>query len=812
MDFAIQLMRFPNNHIIFWIFILLPGLSFSQVILNVMSLEDSSKLYNVSVYDVYGDSLICKINASQPCKITTGKDLFIECKYRGFEDLYLTIKEQTKDTLNLYMRKSLAIEAESLDEIMVTDATSSYLRDIDGMGIYAARKTERIDLDKVAGNKAIGIQRQIYAKIAGLNVWESSGSGLNTEIGARGLNPARSSNFNVRQNQYDIAADAIGYPDAYYVPPAEAIKRIDIIRGASSLQYGPQFGGTINYHLKGAELSSGWRHEVLSSIGSFGLFNQSLGFGYGGQKIAFYTFSNYRQGNGWRPNSGFQVGFNHSQLAFLITKNWTAQLEHTTYLYEAQQPGGLTDALFAQNPNQSIRSRNYFRVYWYLPALTLNGKIGKNGRFNTKLWMLRAGRDAVGFLGNIARVDLGENRDLLRDTYKNIGHESRYIGQWTWADRPQSFLLGIRNYFGNTTKRQGLTDSLSSASYNYLSPNIIDGSQYEFPSINHALFAEHIFRLPKSWKIVPGIRYEIVESNGEGSFRQLNTDLAGNILFDTIINETFTSPRSFFLLGIGVSKTLQNGLDFYANWSQNYRAINFNDLRIVNPNFRIDPNLKDERGYNMDVGFRGNYNGVQFDITAYYLRYANRIGFLLEVDSQWLTTYRFRTNVGQSNTYGFESLLEIDWLQLKSHEDETPLWSLITMVNYSYSNGRYALEENPAIDGKKIELVPQGIFRSSFTLSYDSRYTVGAQWSWTGEQFADATNATFSPDAVHGLIPSYQILDIYMKARWKQLSTEINLNNALNTTYFTRRASGYPGPGILPSDPRNITFSLGWVF
>ena len=29
--------------------------------------------------------------------------------------------------------------------------------------------------------------------------------------------------------------------------------------------------------------------EVLSSIGSFGLYNQSLGFGYGGDKVAFYT-------------------------------------------------------------------------------------------------------------------------------------------------------------------------------------------------------------------------------------------------------------------------------------------------------------------------------------------------------------------------------------------------------------------------------------------------------------------------------------------------------------------------------------------
>ena len=42
-------------------------------------------------------------------------------------------------------------------------------------------------------------------------------------------------------------------------------------------------------------------------------------------------------------------------------------------------------------------------------------------------------------------------------------------------------------------------------------------------------------------EIVPGIRYEFVKSNGEGSFRQFNTDLAGNILYDTITNESFSS-------------------------------------------------------------------------------------------------------------------------------------------------------------------------------------------------------------------------------------------------------------------------------
>ena len=64
-------------------------------------------------------------------------------------------------------------------------------------------------------------------------------------------------------------------------------------------------------------------------------------------------------------NSGFQAGFNHSQLAFVLSKNWTAQLEHTTYLYEAQQPGGLTDALLLKS-NQSIRNRNFLECGTYL--------------------------------------------------------------------------------------------------------------------------------------------------------------------------------------------------------------------------------------------------------------------------------------------------------------------------------------------------------------------------------------------------------------------------------------------------------------
>ena len=101
-------------------------------------------------------------------------------------------------------------------------------------------------MNDVIGNKSTNNPRQIYAKVAGLNIWENDGAGIQLAIGGRGLSPNRVSNFNTRQNGYDISADALGYPESYYTPPTEAVERIEIVRGAASLQYGTQFGGMIN--------------------------------------------------------------------------------------------------------------------------------------------------------------------------------------------------------------------------------------------------------------------------------------------------------------------------------------------------------------------------------------------------------------------------------------------------------------------------------------------------------------------------------------------------------------------------------------
>jgi len=126
----------------------------------------------------------------------------------------------------------------------------NHMKNVEDFGIYAGKKSEVILMDNVIGNTATNNSRQIYSKISGLNIYENDGAGIQLGIGGRGMNPNRVANFNTRQNGYDMSADALGYPDSYYAPPSEALERVEIIRGASSLQFGPQFGGFINFKLK----------------------------------------------------------------------------------------------------------------------------------------------------------------------------------------------------------------------------------------------------------------------------------------------------------------------------------------------------------------------------------------------------------------------------------------------------------------------------------------------------------------------------------------------------------------------------------
>ena len=367
---------------------------------------------------------------------------------------------------------------------------------------------------------------------------------------------------------------------------------------------------------------------------------------------------------------------------------------------------------------------------------------------------------------------------------------------------------GIRCYRGFTVKEQGLADSSSNPNFSF--ENKLDhyGSYFEFPSLNKAFFIENLVRVNDCISITPGFRYDRIVSESDGFFHAVLNDS----LYYT--NNRKKLERGIFLAGLGASYKCFVGGEAYANFSQNYRAINFNDMQVINSNVVIDPDLEDEKGFNLDLGLRGIAWGIlEYDLSVFYLNYSNRIGYLLKYYNEstapspgleW-TTYRLSTNIGDSKTLGIESY--VSWNVFKSFNDiETHALNLF--LNTSFQKGTYVRSDEPSILGNSLEYNPDMNLKFGLQYQYKS-FTSSLLYSYTSSQFSDAQN-TISPtqNALFGEIPSYSVVDWSAKYEKEKFIIEVGVNNLLDRSYFTRRATGYPGPGIIPSDKRNYYMCL----
>lgn len=713
-------------------------------------------------------------------------------------------QEQPKPTDSLFSK--------NMPEITVVGrgSRSDYqqMPEIVGTNIYAGKKNALIVLDNVKGNVVTNTMRQVLAKVPGIHIWESDPSGVQIGIAARGLSPNRSWEFNVRQNGYDISADPFGYPEAYYNPQLQAVQRIEIVRGQGSLQYGPQFGGLVNYILRnGSEIDKPFQVETQQTIGSNGMLNSYNAIGGNTEKVNYYSFFDHRNGNGWRQNSRYYTNAAYGTVTYKITSKFSLTAELMHQHVRSQQPGGLPDSLVYADAQKSFRSRNWFDITWTMPALIANYNINNHTRWNTKIFATIGDRNSVGFIAptttkdtiNAATKDYN-NRVLNADTYRNYALESRIITDYYLGKMKNSLSGGIRLYTGTTTR---VADGKGTTGTDY-DMTLIGNYPRDiaFTSRNVAAFVENIFRISDKFLVIPGVRYEWLEGSAGG---RIGFAPNGD---DPIKLQEVKRSRSFILAGLGSEYHLTKSTEIYANYSQAYRPIQFANLQAPPTTDVVDPNLKDAKGYNIDLGYRGKVsNFLQFDISGFYLQYNNRVGTITPTG----TNYRLITNVGNSTSKGFEGYAEIDLAKAFTKSIKT---ELSIFGSYGYTDATYSGDHKDAqTKGKKVENAPTNILRTGITTGYKT-IALTAQINYVDKTYSDANN-TEKPSAngQTGLIPSYSVTDLTVTYKHsKKLNLKAGLNNIFDKRYFTRRAGGYPGPGALPGDGRTFFVSVGAKF
>lgn len=699
------------------------------------------------------------------------------------------------------------IKVKNLSELTMVGAKSKsdyhQMPEIVGTNIYAGKKNTLIVLDNVQGNVVTNNMRQVLAKVAGIHVWESDPSGIQVGIAARGLSPNRSWEFNVRQNGYDISADPFGYPEAYYNPQMQSVQRIEVVRGQGALQYGPQFGGMVNYILRnGSELSKKLEFETQQTIGSFGLFNTYNAVGGKTDKLHYYAFFDHRNGNGYRESSRYFTNAGFATITYQLTKALSLSAEVMRSHIRSQQPGGLADAQVYADARQSLRNRNWFNITWTTPAITLKYSKDDHFRWITKVFATIGDRNSVGFLQNITVKDSINqatlqyaNRALNADAYRNYALESRMITAYKMGNAKNNLSAGVRLYTGNTYR---LSEGKGNTGDGYdmqLMGNY--GKDINFGSANIAAFAENIFHIGKKLIVIPGVRFEWLKgrANGRNGF-----DANGNPL----MLQNIARSRSFLLAGIAAEYHITERTELYANYTQAYRPIQFANLQAPPTTDIVDPNLKDARGYNVDIGYRGKYRSfLQFDVSAYYLQYNNRVGTIFQSGSNT----RLITNVGNSTSKGIESYLELNIARLLQNNR----FDLFLFNAYAFTDARYGSDfKDIKISNKRVENAPEHILRTGLSGSY-KRCMLTFQINHVSAAYSDANNTTLATaNAQSGVIPAYTVTDVTGTFKFnKHLNIKLGVNNLFDKAYFTRRAGGYPGPGAMPADGRNFFISIG---
>jgi Fe(3+) dicitrate transport protein len=684
-----------------------------------------------------------------------------------------------------------------------------------GTSIMAGKKNSLIVMDNINGNVVTNTMRQVMAKVPGVHVWESDGSGIQIGVAARGLSPNRSWEFNTRQNGYDIAADPFGYPEAYYTPQLQAVQRIQVVRGAGSLQYGPQFGGMINFVMRdGSDINQKFQFETQNTIGSNGLVNTYNAVGGETEKVHYYAFYDHRNADGWRENSRYKVGTGFATATFKITKKFKIGAEVTSWSANSQQPGGLTDAQFAENDRQSLRSRNWFDLQWNIAAIKASYDFTENNRLEATVFGFAGDRSSIGFMlpptvkDTINAATLAyNNRTVFVDEYRNMGAELRYLGDYKLLGGKSTISAGIRYYKGRTDRfNNGLGDTGSDFNTSVIGEY---PQQLEFNTTNWAAFAENIFRIGQKFIVIPGIRVEHIDNNVSGQLNVVNNN--------PVKASDQSKSRQFLIAGVGAEYHIGK-TELYANWSQAYRPVLFSDLTANATTDVIDPDMVDAKGYNFDLGYRGKLRDyLFFDVGVFYLQYNNRVGLLVQQNPDG-SFYNYRTNVGNSYSKGVEGLMEFN--PVKAFSNNLKYGSFSVFASVGYTDARYddysitTRRGNELVTtnftNKKVENAPEWIVRYGLNYFYKG-LTATLQWSFVDDAFSDAVNTvTPTSNGLNGLIPSYHIGDISVNYKFKErYNLRAGLNNISDASYFTRRAGGYPGPGLMPADGRNFYVSLG---
>ncbi len=512
----------------------------------------------------------------------------------------------------VYTEPAAADDGPALTEIVVI-GQAERLRDVAGAG-------DIVSAEAIDAARALTVNEAVR-KVPGIFARDEEGFGLRPNFGVRGLNPTRSTKVLLLEDGLPLTFAPYGDNASYYHPPIERFERIEVLKGASQVLFGPQtIGGVINYIT--APVPDELRGELLVRGGNRALREASITIG---DRASFGTGwlanATYKETDGARANMNFEVGDVNLKIEQPLGGDQSLVVRTSYYREDSQIPySGLTLAEFTANPRANPFVNDEFELYRYGVSASHGWRLSDLTELKTSLYHTYFNRDwwrqssnsgqrpndasdpACASMANLLTTCGNEGR--LRQYYTS-GLEQRLLTRGEIGRARHDTQVGARWHVEKQYRVQVNGDTPTARTPGRsVNGGVREDNRRDVRAL--ALFWQTRFDFGKLG-IAPGVRYERIDYDRQNFLNGAR----GTAELDQVIP------------GLGVTYDVTDRVSVFAGAHRGFAPPRVEDI-ISTTGGSVD--LDAELSWNYELGMRAKLTTLaELELTAFRMDFENQI-------------------------------------------------------------------------------------------------------------------------------------------------------------------------------------------
>ncbi len=424
------------------------------------------------------------------------------------------------------------------------------------------------------------------------------------------------------------------------------VDNVDLIKGPTSSAYGAGLGGIIrlnpDWNIEGTTLN------VSNTIGSYNLQRNIVQYQYGKEGFSVRVGFNRMHSDGYRENNEYD------RLGFTVLSSVKKERNRLTILFnhidlKAFIPSSLNETDYRNHPQRAAFIWAQIKGFEdYTKNLT---GISYETKINSKLY------STTSLFNTQFRSYESRPFNILRETSTVLGARTKFRQAFTptnYIEWGAEFFHENYDWQTNITNRgtMGTSISINEETRQYLN-----------------VFLQSKWAILENMFLTAGVNYNTTNYNLDNLFSASNQNTSGDYSFKPVASPFLSA---YYYPTLSAANAVN--MSFYGIVSHGFSPPTLEET--LTPDGVINPDIQPEKGWNMELGTRGNWANINYNLSIYTMQIkdllvARRTGF-----DQFLGI-----NAGKTTHQGIEFSLQ--------SKHQWWIWQLQPFINYTYANYRF---------------------------------------------------------------------------------------------------------------------------